>query len=635
MEQYKIIKVIGDGTYGVVSKGINIQTNEIVAIKKMRKKFLSWKECKELREIKSLKKLTHPNIIRLKEVIRVVDVLYLVFEFAETNLFQLTKSHAEALNGKPFTEREIQSLIQQILMGVAYVHKNGFFHRDLKPENLLINNSPSGPIIKICDFGQAREIRSTPPYTEYIATRWYRAPECLLRSNVYSSPVDIFAVGCIMAELYLSRPLFPGSSESDQLFKICSVLGTPTAATWPEGLKLGVKIGYQFPNFVATPLSSLIPNASKEAIDLLTAMLSFNPQKRITAAEALAHPYFGTIPIREITSVDSRPARCVGAVNTRDNLHDFNLRRKESPSFDPLEEQKDNLFDSPDKKNDGLLDFDMLERKEEVLKEYGLKDSSSRSPTKLKLNDSFETKAIQNKQAYKEDASGKSTHSHSLLPQSDFDYITDILNDQPINPFDDKHGSPEADNKKTEESKSRRKNNKLLIKPNAEAKKTPAWLTQPTEPKLGGEETNTDSVKPRRMLRKPLVIPGTEANIVQSQAEQAALGFSEESNLAYHKRVIGQGNNLNGIIASPGMRGRISPNVNAIGGIKGNYNVDGPKMMYGADVVQARRKSDESNLYAPYEQPPPGTISYGNIGMNPQGGNGGLMQFNYGRYKYK
>lgn len=110
------------------------------------------------------------------------------------------------------------------MQGLAYCHKQGFFHRDLKPENLLVNNDQ----IKIADFGLAREIRSRPPYTDYVATRWYRAPELLLRSTIYSSPVDIFAMGCIMAELYLLKPIFPGNSEADQLYKICAILGSPS-----------------------------------------------------------------------------------------------------------------------------------------------------------------------------------------------------------------------------------------------------------------------------------------------------------------------------------------------------------------------------------------------------------------------
>ncbi len=127
------------------------------------------------------------------------------------------------------------------------MHKHGFFHRDLKPENILIQTQEDGLCLKIGDLGLAREIRSRPPYTEYVATRWYRAPEILLHGTNYNSPVDIFAMGCIMAELFINTPLFTGSSEIDQLNKICQVLGTPTQQSWSEGYRLASLTGYCFP----------------------------------------------------------------------------------------------------------------------------------------------------------------------------------------------------------------------------------------------------------------------------------------------------------------------------------------------------------------------------------------------------
>ncbi len=156
-------------------------------------------------------------------------------------------------------------------------------------------------------------VRSRPPYTDYVSTRWYRAPEVLLRSTMYSAPIDIWAVGCIMAELYTFRPLFPGNSEIDEIFKICSVLGTPDKREWPEGykivfimqlpvkcktqlifyllpvcrFKLANSMNFKFPQFTATPLAQLIPNASKEAIQLMTDMLRWNPAKRPSAQQSL------------------------------------------------------------------------------------------------------------------------------------------------------------------------------------------------------------------------------------------------------------------------------------------------------------------------------------------------------------
>ena len=288
MDRYKVIKIVGDGAYGSVYKAINATTGEVVAIKKMKKKFTSWEECMSLREIKSLRKLNHPNIVKLKEVIRVSDELNFVFEFLEQNAYQLIKDKTEHL-----PEEKIKSLVYQTLQGLAYMHKHGFFHRDMKPENLMVQ----GDCLKIADFGLAREIRSRPPFTDYVSTRWYRAPEILLHSTNYNSPIDIFALGAIMAEFYLLRPLFPGSNEHDQIVKICSILGTPTPQLWPEGYRLSSKIGFTFPNFMATPLEKLIKHASPDAIDLMSQMMRFDSGKRPTAADCLRHPYFSDIVV--------------------------------------------------------------------------------------------------------------------------------------------------------------------------------------------------------------------------------------------------------------------------------------------------------------------------------------------------
>ncbi|KAG1657422.1 hypothetical protein FOA52_011792 [Chlamydomonas sp. UWO 241] len=288
MNRYKVLKQLGDGTYGTVWKAINRQNQEVVAIKKMKRKFYSWDECMGLREVKSLRKLNHPCIVKLKEVIRENDELFFVFEFLDANMYQMCKER-----DKHFPEQKIRNWIYQILQALAYCHKHGFFHRDMKPENLLVHND----VVKVADFGLAREIRSRPPYTDYVSTRWYRAPEVLLRSPYYSAPIDIFACGVIMAELYTLRPLFPGSSEADEIYRICSLMGTPTAATWPEGLKLAAAMSFRFPQFAPTPLNKVVTEASAEALDLLQSMLSWDPNKRPTAVQCLQHPYF-TIGVR-------------------------------------------------------------------------------------------------------------------------------------------------------------------------------------------------------------------------------------------------------------------------------------------------------------------------------------------------
>uniref|UniRef100_A0A665XAY4 non-specific serine/threonine protein kinase n=1 Tax=Echeneis naucrates TaxID=173247 RepID=A0A665XAY4_ECHNA len=284
MNRYATLKQLGDGTYGSVFLGKSNETGELVAIKRMKRKFYSWDECLNLREVKSLKKLNHANVVKLKEVIRENDHLYFVFEYMKENLYQLMKER-----NKLFPESVIRNMTFQILQGLFFMHEHGYFHRDMKPENLLC----MGPeLVKIADFGLAREIRSQPPYTDYVSTRWYRAPEILLKSTSYSSPIDIWAMGCIMAELYTLRPLFPGNSEVDEIFKICQVLGTLKKSDWPEGYNLALSMNFRFPKCVPTSLQSLIPNASDEAIALMKDMLQWDPEKRPSAAQALRYPYF-------------------------------------------------------------------------------------------------------------------------------------------------------------------------------------------------------------------------------------------------------------------------------------------------------------------------------------------------------
>jgi len=303
MNRYKTIKPLGDGTYGSVVKAVNRSTGEIVAIKRMKKKFYSWEECMQLREVTSLRKMSHPNIVKLKEVIRENDTLYFVFEFLDMNLYQLCKDR-----DKLFAESKVRNMTYQMLQSLAYMHKHGFFHRDIKPENMLV----SGNTLKMADFGLAREIRSKPPYTDYVSTRWYRAPEVLLRAPSYNAPIDLWAIGTIMSEMFTLRPLFPGTSEADEIYKICSVLGTPTANSWKQGLALAQNMNFKFPQFVATPFSQLIPSASPEAIDLMTELMRWDPAKRPTATQALQHPFFtvGLTPERPIgtgASGNSRP----------------------------------------------------------------------------------------------------------------------------------------------------------------------------------------------------------------------------------------------------------------------------------------------------------------------------------------
>lgn len=295
MEDYEMITRLGGGSFADVYKAREKSTGELVAIKILKRKYKKWDECIELRECKSLQILNKAainekgieNIIKLKRIIFInkTGVLNLVFEFMEKDLFVLMKSYEP----KTLPENKIKDIIHQTLLGLSYMHKYGFFHRDLKPENLLL----VGDKVKIADFGLAREIRSIPPYTEYVSTRYYRAPECILKSTNYNSPIDIWALGCVMAEMYLHpKPLFYGANEKEVLFRICSILGTPTYDIWAEGIQQANCIGFKFPNNNKIELEKIITNASEDAIDLMNQMLKWDPNRRATASHLLNHKFF-------------------------------------------------------------------------------------------------------------------------------------------------------------------------------------------------------------------------------------------------------------------------------------------------------------------------------------------------------
>ncbi|XP_050227778.1 cyclin-dependent kinase F-4-like [Mercurialis annua] len=290
MEKYQCIHEMGSGSYGTVFRAVHKPSGETVAVKMMRRCYDSWEECLSLREVKALLKLkNHPNIIRLKEIVLQNQQLFFIFGFMDCDLLQLMKQR-RSLN-QVFSESEIRHWCFQVFQGLAYMHEQGYFHRDLKPENLLVK----GDKIKIADFGFARETNGQPPYTVYVMSRWFRAPEVLLQSNTYSSKVDMWSMGAIMAELYIFRPLFPGTSDADQMLKICKIIGPPTVECWSEGMDLARKLGYEFPKCGSMNFSLLLGTASKEAVSLIRSLCSWDPSKRPSAAEALQHPFFQSL----------------------------------------------------------------------------------------------------------------------------------------------------------------------------------------------------------------------------------------------------------------------------------------------------------------------------------------------------
>ncbi|KAK6237154.1 hypothetical protein SCA6_012491 [Theobroma cacao] len=306
MDQYEKVEKIGEGTYGVVYKARDRITNETIALKKIR---LEQEDegvpSTAIREISLLKEMQHGNIVRLQDVVHSEKRLYLVFEYLDLDL----KKHMDSCPEFGKDPRMIKTFLYQILRGIAYCHSHRVLHRDLKPQNLLIDRSTNA--LKLADFGLARAFgipvrtftHEVSRITEFkVVTLWYRAPEILLGSRHYSTPVDVWSVGCIFAEMVNQRPLFPGDSEIDELFKIfrcCTllttkILGTPNEDIWP-GVTSLPDFKSAFPKWPPKDLATVVPNLESAGIDLLSKMLCMDPSKRITARSALEHEYFKDI----------------------------------------------------------------------------------------------------------------------------------------------------------------------------------------------------------------------------------------------------------------------------------------------------------------------------------------------------
>ncbi|KAJ3329296.1 hypothetical protein HDU76_008198 [Blyttiomyces sp. JEL0837] len=256
-------------------------------MKRFRKQFQSYEEIEGLREIQALRRLNpHPHVIDLEDVIFEPKhgILSLNFELMDCNLYELICKKQTTI-----TETRSKYYMHQICKGLEYMHSKGIFHRDIKPENILIREQN----IKIADFGSCRGIHSKQPYTEYIATRWYRAPECLLCDGIYSFKMDMWAAGCVLYEIISKVPLFPGINELDQIHRIHNVMGTPSQKLLKQMLgSRSTSLKFQFPPKEGTGIRALLPQVSAECLDLIMALLIYNPDERITAREALRHSFF-------------------------------------------------------------------------------------------------------------------------------------------------------------------------------------------------------------------------------------------------------------------------------------------------------------------------------------------------------
>jgi len=284
LEKYQKIEKIGEGTYGVVYKAKDRATGKIIALKKIR---LEHEDegvpSTAIREISLLKELQHPNIVSLNDVVHNDSKLYLVFEFLDQDL----KKYMDSVT--KLQPNLIKSYMYQLLKGIEWCHAHRVLHRDLKPQNLLIDRNGW---LKLADFGLARAFGvPVRQYTHEVVTLWYRAPEILLGSTCYSTPVDIWSIGCIFAEMLTKRPLFPGDSEIDELFRIFRTLGTPNDQTWP-GVTQFPDYKPSFPDWPQQSIKKAIQTTDNLAADLIVKMLIYEPGKRISAKQALLHPYF-------------------------------------------------------------------------------------------------------------------------------------------------------------------------------------------------------------------------------------------------------------------------------------------------------------------------------------------------------
>lgn len=292
MHCYKIIKKIGEGTFSEVVKTQSLKDGKFYACKTMKQSISSLEQANNLREVQAMKRLSpHANIIQLHELIydKKTGTVSLICELMEMNIYEYIQGRKS-----PLPEHTVKHYMYQLCKSLEHMHSCGIFHRDVKPENILIKQN----VLKLGDFGSCRSVYSKPPHTEYISTRWYRAPECLLTDGYYSLKMDIWSAGCVFFEIMSLNPLFPGTSELDQVAKIHEVLGTPDQNVLQK-FKQSRAMHFNFPQKKGTGLSRLIPHCPAPALSLLYQMLAYDPDERISADTALRHMYFREIRLTE------------------------------------------------------------------------------------------------------------------------------------------------------------------------------------------------------------------------------------------------------------------------------------------------------------------------------------------------
>lgn len=330
IRDYKVHSVIGQGAYGVVAVGQRLGTNKLVAVKKIEPFERELFCLRTLREVKFLKHCHHPNIIRILDIQKPLSFeefneVYLVQEYMDADLHTVIRAHE-------LSEKHMKYMLYQLLKGVKYLHSCGIIHRDLKPANILVNEKCD---LKICDFGLARLENDTQKerplfLTEYVATRWYRAPEIMLSLSQYTKAIDIWSIGCILAEMVLREPIFCGKDYRHQLLLIFEVLGTPSEEDM-ECIKLQrakeyIKTKTQKQRKI--PMAKIFRDTSAQAIDFIEKTLTFNPDKRLTIDGCLDHPFVYQFrdPSSEIVA-DHIPSDFFFFDNYKEQLEIVDLKR--------------------------------------------------------------------------------------------------------------------------------------------------------------------------------------------------------------------------------------------------------------------------------------------------------------------
>lgn len=300
---YTDTKVIGNGSFGVVYQARLAETNELIAIKKV----LQDKRFKN-RELQIMRKLEHQNIVQLKYFFYSSgdkkDEVYLnlVLEYVPETVYRITRHYSKMKQTIPMLY--IKVYMYQLFRGLAYIHQEDVCHRDIKPQNLLLD--PESGVLKLCDFGSAKQLVRGEPNVSYICSRYYRAPELIFGATDYTPQIDVWSAGCVVAELLLGQPIFPGDSGVDQLVEIIKVLGTPTREQIREMNPNYTE--FKFPQIKAHPWGKVFrPRTPSEALELVSKLLEYTPTKRIIPLEACAHSFFDELRGQNTRLPNGRP----------------------------------------------------------------------------------------------------------------------------------------------------------------------------------------------------------------------------------------------------------------------------------------------------------------------------------------